>query len=58
MAFLFFILAIWVILCFIKDNILKKISTMAIKKTNDENLLKNITTKINNTNKIIKSIYI
>lgn len=39
-------------------NILRKISTIAIKKTNDENLLKNITTTNIKIIKIIKSIYI
>lgn len=46
------------ILFLINVNILSKISTMAIKNTKDENLLKNITTmtiKIINTT---KSIYI
>lgn len=45
-------------LSFMKAKILKNISNIAIKKTNEENLLKNITTIIHNiTNKTI-SIYI
>lgn len=46
------------ILYFINVRILKKISIIAIKKTNDENLLKNITTTNIKTIKTIKSIYI
>ena len=46
------------ILSFIKVNILKKISTIATKKTKDENLLKNMTISISSTANTIKSIYI
>ena len=42
----------------INVSILKNISTIAIKNTNDENLLKNMITRINPTTKTIKSIYI
>lgn len=42
----------------IKLTIRKNISIIAIKNTNDENLLKNITTININTIKTIKSIYI
>ena len=45
-------------LFFTNVSILKKISTIAIKNTNDENLLKNITTIKIKTTKTIKSIYI
>ena len=45
-------------LFFINVSILKKISTIAMKNTNDENLLKNITTIKIKTTKTIKSIYI
>ena len=46
------------ILFFINVTIRKNISIIAIKNTNDENLLKNITTTTINKIKIIKSIYI
>lgn len=46
------------ILFFTNVSILKKISTIAMKNTNDENLLKNITTIKIKTTKTIKSIYI
>ena len=46
------------ILFLINVSILSKISIIAIKKTNDENLLKNITTTKINIIKTIKSIYI
>lgn len=45
------------ILFFIKVKILSKISKIAIKKTKDENLLKNITTKTNKIINTTKSIY-
>lgn len=45
-------------LFFTNVSILKKISTIAIKNTNDENLLKNIITIKIKTTKTIKSIYI
>lgn len=46
------------ILFLINDSILKNISTIAIKYTNESNLLKNQMTSITNTTNIIKSIYI
>ena len=46
------------ILFFIKVKILSNISIIAMKKTNDENLLKNITTTKIKMIKTIKSIYI
>lgn len=46
------------ILFFINVRILKKISIIAMKKTKDENLLKNIITTTIKTIKTIKSIYI
>lgn len=46
------------ILFFMKVKILKKISIIAIKKTNDENRLKNIITIKIKTINTIKSIYI
>ena len=46
------------ILFLINVNILSNISNIATKNTNDENLLKNITTNINKTINTIKSIYI
>ena len=46
------------ILFFIKVKILSNISIIAIKKTKDENLLKNITTTKIKIIKTIKSIYI
>ena len=46
------------ILYLTKVRSLRNISTIAMKKTKDENLLKNITTRIIKTIKIIKSIYI
>lgn len=46
------------ILYLINVRILKEISIIAIAKTNDENLLKNITTSRISSINIIKSIYI
>lgn len=46
------------ILYLIYVSILSDISTIAMKKTKDENLLKNIITKIIATINIIRSIYI
>ena len=46
------------ILFLIKANIRKNISTIAIKNTKDENLLKNINTSIIPMINVIKSIYI
>lgn len=45
------------ILFFTKVKILSRISNMAIKKIKEENLLKNITTKINKIINTTKSIY-
>ena len=58
--YLFKILAISLagILCFIKDNIRKKVSIIPNARTKELKRLKNITTKINNTIKTITSIYI
>lgn len=46
------------ILSFINAKILRNISIIAIKKTKEENLLKNITTTNINTINTIRSIYI